>query len=285
MPRRVLVASLALVAGASALQTGVQSAFRASAKAAVSRAAESASAAALAAVFAAALVAPDAAQALSKETYNSLTYDQIKGTGLANKCPDVTPGAGNINLGGKLNKFDEFCMQPTEVSILETVTDKKGVTKTEIIPSKVRALAARWSGALRRNAPWHLARRRAWPPARAACRPPRRGSGAGLDADGLPFGVGGGRQEQTSSAGRGALWPRAPCSSPRAHPRFRAPLSADAAVCTRAPPPPLPRRLAWSMGAQMMTRQTGTLAMVEGDLVTDGGKVVLKEKDGARSRA
>lgn len=33
----------------------------------------------------------------------------------------------------------------------------------------------------------------------------------------------------------------------------------------------------------MMTRQTGTLAVIEGDLTTDGGKVTLKEKDGVRN--
>lgn len=134
---RTLVASLAFAAGASGLQTGARSAFRSGAKAAMSRVTEAASAAALAAVFTAVLVAPDAAQALSKDTINSLTYDQMKGTGLANKCPDAPSSMGNIVMGGKLDKFDEFCMQPTEVSIIEKSVDKKGNAREEIIPSKV----------------------------------------------------------------------------------------------------------------------------------------------------
>lgn len=133
---RVLAASLTFLAGASALQTG-RSAFRTSAKAAVSRVAEHAAAAAAAAVFAAVLVTPDAANALSKDRINSLTYDQIKGTGLANKCPDVPAASGNINIGGKLNKFDELCMQPVEVYVMEKSTDKKGVEKEELILGKV----------------------------------------------------------------------------------------------------------------------------------------------------
>lgn len=45
----------------------------------------------------------------------SLTYDQIKGTGLANTCPVVEKGAGtSIKLaGGKTYKIDEFCLEPT----------------------------------------------------------------------------------------------------------------------------------------------------------------------------
>merc|ERR1719498_1321096 len=42
----------------------------------------------------------------------SLTYEQIKGTGLANTCPIVEEGAkGKITLGaGKNYKIDEFCL-------------------------------------------------------------------------------------------------------------------------------------------------------------------------------
>jgi len=131
---------LALCAtSAAALQVG-PSAFQAArtvAKGPVSRAVAGASQAALAAVFAAALVSPDAAQALTKDTYNSLTYDQIKGTGLANKCADVTSGTGTINVGGKLNKFDELCLEPKEFFVVESKLDKKGNMQTEEIVGKM----------------------------------------------------------------------------------------------------------------------------------------------------
>lgn len=135
MRSTVLVAA---IAGASALQAG-PSAFqpRSAQKSAVSRAVESTASAALAAVFAAAVASPDAAQALSKDTINSLSYEQIKGTGLANKCPDLASASGNINLGGKLNKFDELCLEPNEYFVLETVLDKKGNKRVEEIPGKM----------------------------------------------------------------------------------------------------------------------------------------------------
>lgn len=135
MRATVLVAA---IAGASALQAG-PSAFQSRAqKSAVSRVVESTASAALAAVFAAGIATPDAAHALSKQTYNSLTYDQIKGTGLANKCPDLsTEAKGTINLGGKLNKFDELCLEPNEYYVVETVVDKKGNKRTENIASKM----------------------------------------------------------------------------------------------------------------------------------------------------
>jgi len=125
---------VALVAAAGAMKAGpTRSAF--SAKGGVARAVESSASAALAAAFAA-TVATDSAHALTKADYNSLTYDQIKGTGLANKCPQIS-GTGSINVGGKLSKFNEMCLEPQEFFVIESSTDKKGVTKTEEIPGKM----------------------------------------------------------------------------------------------------------------------------------------------------
>ena len=43
----------------------------------------------------------------------SLTYEQIKGTGLANTCPTVeTGGPQKIAISGE-KKIDEFCLEPT----------------------------------------------------------------------------------------------------------------------------------------------------------------------------
>ena len=49
--------------------------------------------------------------ALSKAEMMSLTYNQVKGTGLANRCAEVT-GEGSINIGKKL-KVTDLCVEPT----------------------------------------------------------------------------------------------------------------------------------------------------------------------------
>merc|ERR1719473_2360525 len=66
----------------------------------------------------------------------SLTYEQVKGTGLANTCPTVEGGgAAKISLGGK-NKIDEFCLEPTSFQVLEDKLTKAGVV-TEAVNTKV----------------------------------------------------------------------------------------------------------------------------------------------------
>eukprot|EP00316_Scyphosphaera_apsteinii_P024435 CAMPEP_0119301054 /NCGR_PEP_ID=MMETSP1333-20130426/2904_1 /TAXON_ID=418940 /ORGANISM="Scyphosphaera apsteinii, Strain RCC1455" /LENGTH=315 /DNA_ID=CAMNT_0007303027 /DNA_START=40 /DNA_END=987 /DNA_ORIENTATION=- len=68
----------------------------------------------------------------------SLTYEQIKGTGLANTCPKVEQGGGSsITLSsGKSYKIDEFCLEPTSFSVLEEKLTKAGIV-TEAVPTKV----------------------------------------------------------------------------------------------------------------------------------------------------
>merc|ERR1719160_644054 len=68
----------------------------------------------------------------------SLTYEQIKGTGLANTCPQVESGGKpKISLSaGKTYKIDEFCLEPTSFSVLEDKLTKNGVV-TEAVDTKV----------------------------------------------------------------------------------------------------------------------------------------------------
>jgi len=68
----------------------------------------------------------------------SLTYNQIKGTGLANSCPKVdTPGKAGIKVdGGKTYKIDELCIEPSQFSVLEEKLTKSGIV-TEAVPTKV----------------------------------------------------------------------------------------------------------------------------------------------------
>jgi len=64
----------------------------------------------------------------------SLTYDQIKGTGLANTCPKVeSAGDASIKLsGGKKYKIDEFCLEPTSFQVLEEKLTKQGLVTSPV---------------------------------------------------------------------------------------------------------------------------------------------------------
>ena len=81
--------------------------------------AQRASAAGLAAALAVASVSPAEAGPFTRSDIASLTYEQIKGTGLANTCPKVEKGAAtSIKLGGgKTYKIDEFCLEPTSFQV------------------------------------------------------------------------------------------------------------------------------------------------------------------------
>jgi len=69
----------------------------------------------------------------------SLTYEQVKGTGLANTCPkvEIEDGKSQISLGvGKKYKIDELCLEPTSFQVLEEKLTKSGLT-TEAVDTKV----------------------------------------------------------------------------------------------------------------------------------------------------
>ncbi len=52
------------------------------------------------------------ANAITKTESNSLSYLQVKGSGLANRCPEVI-GEGSIAInGGKKYKVTSFCVEP-----------------------------------------------------------------------------------------------------------------------------------------------------------------------------
>merc|ERR1712078_676234 len=66
----------------------------------------------------------------------SLTYEQVKGTGLANTCPTVEGGGKTaLKLNGK-NYINEFCLEPTSFQVLQDKLTKNGVV-TEAVPTKV----------------------------------------------------------------------------------------------------------------------------------------------------
>jgi hypothetical protein len=53
--------------------------------------------------------------AVTKSELGSLSYEQVKGTGLANRCPSVSDGAAStIQLSsGKKYKITDLCLEPT----------------------------------------------------------------------------------------------------------------------------------------------------------------------------
>ncbi len=62
------------------------------------------------------------AQALTKAQLSSLSYEQVKGTGLANRCPDVV-GEQSIALkNGQKYKITDFCMEPTSWQVNKTTS-------------------------------------------------------------------------------------------------------------------------------------------------------------------
>merc|ERR1719486_42669 len=91
----------------------------------------------LAAALTLAPVTPAHAGPFTRTEIASLTYDQIKGTGLANTCPTVeNSNQGSIKVGGKKLKIDEFCLEPTSFQVLEDKLTKNGVV-TEAVDTKV----------------------------------------------------------------------------------------------------------------------------------------------------
>ena len=89
--------------------------------------------AAVAAVFGLA-VAAGPAQAITKSELNQLSYLQVKGTGLANRCPEVvgedtiTPKSGQ--------KLTEMCIEPKAWAVEEEI-GKGGKTEKKFVNSKV----------------------------------------------------------------------------------------------------------------------------------------------------
>merc|ERR1719410_2336998 len=78
--------------------------------------------------------APDAANALTKSQINELSYLQVKGTGLANRCPEVkgedtiTPKSGS--------KLVDMCIEPKAWAVEEEI-GRGGKTEKKFVNSKV----------------------------------------------------------------------------------------------------------------------------------------------------
>lgn len=101
------------------------------------------SGAAVGALAAAALLFPGGADALTKSDIDQLSYLQVKGTGLANRCPEVEASGKVIKLdSGKSYKLVDLCLEPKSFQVEEEVQGKrKGETKKAFVDTKLMTRA------------------------------------------------------------------------------------------------------------------------------------------------
>mmetsp|Transcript_21475 Transcript_21475/g.44762 ORF Transcript_21475/g.44762 Transcript_21475/m.44762 type:complete len:308 (+) Transcript_21475:37-960(+) len=74
------------------------------------------------------------AQAITKSELNQLSYLQVKGTGLANRCPEVVGEASITPKSGQ--KLVDMCIEPKAWAVEEEVGNK-GATEKRFVTSKV----------------------------------------------------------------------------------------------------------------------------------------------------
>jgi photosystem II oxygen-evolving enhancer protein 1 len=72
---------------------------------------------------------------LTYDQIKQLSYEQVKGTGIANRCPQ-TKGSDSISLNKNL-KITDFCMEPLQFQVEEEVAVKKGEPVKEFVKTKL----------------------------------------------------------------------------------------------------------------------------------------------------
>jgi len=75
------------------------------------------------------------AQAITSAERAQLSYLQVKGTGLANRC-SVAEGSDSISVKAGAQLVD-MCLEPKAFFVEEPVANKKGETKTEFVATKL----------------------------------------------------------------------------------------------------------------------------------------------------
>jgi len=76
------------------------------------------------------------AEAITKQDLDSLSYLQVKGTGLANRCPEVK-GEGKITISGNNVRLVDLCIEPKTWQVEEEKTGKRGEVKKEFVNTKL----------------------------------------------------------------------------------------------------------------------------------------------------
>lgn len=89
-----------------------------------------------AAAAAVSLLLSGAANALTFDQLQGLTYLQVKGTGIANTCPVMEAGTSNVKaLKAGTYNFEKFCMEPTTFTVKEESQFKGG--EPEFVKTKL----------------------------------------------------------------------------------------------------------------------------------------------------
>jgi len=86
------------------------------------------------------LLATQDASAITTQDIRELTYSQIKGTGLANRCPEVANAdkAQEIILDtGAKYKIVDLCLEPKSFQIEEEIQKRKGEVRKEFVDTKL----------------------------------------------------------------------------------------------------------------------------------------------------
>jgi len=126
---KAAVLALAL-SSAAALQPQQQQ------KPTVATAAKVASNAAATLLASATVLSPLASQAITSDVRNQLSYEQVKGTGLANRCNEVV-GSGSISVPGSGYQLVDLCLEPKTWQVEEEVANKKGDVSKQFVNTKL----------------------------------------------------------------------------------------------------------------------------------------------------
>ena len=72
------------------------------------------------------LFGAQAANSITSEQVRSLTYEEVKGTGLANRCPELTGSSGELTIdSARKFKIADLCLEPKSFQIEQQVNEKR----------------------------------------------------------------------------------------------------------------------------------------------------------------
>jgi len=82
------------------------------------------------------VMSPLAASAITSDVRNQLSYEQVKGTGLANRCNEVV-GTDSISVPGSGYSIVGLCLEPKTWQVEEEVANKKGDVTRQFVNTKL----------------------------------------------------------------------------------------------------------------------------------------------------
>lgn len=91
--------------------------------------------------LAAGVLAPQPAKAITAEQFSQLTYAQVRGSGLANRCPTVESQGKEVKVTSS-SRMTNFCLEPKSFAIeFETEPGKKEFVTTKLTTRQTYTLA------------------------------------------------------------------------------------------------------------------------------------------------